>query len=540
MKIKNFRKFVESFIGGNDPLKGIPVPEDLIAKALARNNNQTEIKNVSNIVRVITKLTLKSGSGAGGGGMVEDPIIDSEIEEIDQEISDIEEEEDAEDGGVQYNPPPHTLFKGIKTVYRVTPKTVQESEDIFEDNAGNQYTYDDLQELTKQGYQVKIKSRNQQQKPPSGKPKDDQPQPSEPQQGQPQAGKPQPQSGQQKEQIEITPNDDGTYTDQHGRQLTQDNIDQMAKAGNKIVIKRKEPTEGEESGDEGIEEPLEESDPSADDIARNLRNSKARQKMNDPKYIEKRQGEIEKANEQIIEDEEYTEEYANKRIREAKNIHTAGGTGGGGSSGEKLQDKLVEKLKTKIPWREALKRFFKKPGSIYWDIKRPWKRFHSTEVYLPKATKPPNKKISEFVVAIDESGSLMGSEAFSYFISETMKIFETVQDGVRILVLLYGNQVTDAYMLNQSNFQKLLHARPEGGGNDMDSVAPYIQKYYPNFKPVGVIFFTDGWEDPPNLPPKINECEIEYMFFLVPNGNAKTVQNFGKVYWLTPPSGSTI
>ena len=64
----------------------------------------------------------------------------------------------------------------------------------------------------------------------------------------------------------------------------------------------------------------------------------------------------------------------------------------------------------------------------------------------------------------------------------------------------------------------------------MDAVPAYMERHMKNFRPKGVIFFTDGYEERPNLPKKINGQIVDYIFFLVPGGKRETVEGFGPIY----------
>ena len=351
--------------------------------------------------------------------------------------------------------------------------------------------------------------------------------------------------------VTVTPNPDGTFTDQDGNVWTADQIRSAVQSGTQVKGISKIPqssgervsetgtmiTKEEQQRKQGIQpgeaEHAEGSTPetnkgeSVDDIKRGLRNTKI--PKHDSEALKKKMEEqAEKAREQIVEDPDATDDFWKQRARESADISTASGSGGGGSSKEKLTDKIIQRLKANINWKDALKRLFTKPGDKYEDWRHPSRRTYGTRAYMPIQREDENE-IDDFAVAIDQSGSLMAGEAFSKFMSEVINLFKTI-DNARGVVLVYDDRVTDAVEITPQNYNKLLNVRPSGGGNDMDSVPAYIQRHLKNFKPKAVIFFTDGYEERPNLPKKINGEMVEYIFFLVPGGRRDTVEGFGSIY----------
>lgn len=195
----------------------------------------------------------------------------------------------------------------------------------------------------------------------------------------------------------------------------------------------------------------------------------------------------------------------------------SGARGMGGSGAREMFQGI---LKPKVNWKQILKNFFTKTGSVYtWS--RPAKRALGAGYYAPKVVPKPEIDI---VVALDTSGSI-GSETFKQFLSEVKSILTGVGSKSKVKLLLFHQNVYFGEDLTPANVNTVMpKIKAEGGGTEISSVADYLKKN--NIKPKGTIYLTDGQvEDSPRMPdgPKL-------FFICQPYGSHDIVKKYGPTY----------
>ena len=348
--------------------------------------------------------------------------------------------------------------------------------------------------------------------------------------------------------VTLKANGDGTFTDENGNTLTSDQVRDLQKSGVEVKTDgtlQKNPNkkpEGEMITAEEVRQKkgiapsdgsTDEKEPSKDptkETGNDLKNQldKTNTVYDSEEGRKKMAEQIEKAREHIIADEEMTDDFWKQRIKDVEVSTTGGASGDGEGTKETLVDKMIKRTTMTIDWRGALKRLFTKPSNKVTDWKRPSRRSYATRTYMPRTVQNADD-LETIIIAIDQSGSLMTGDAFSKFVNEIISLFKTTKNATGY-VLPYNTIVTSAIKVTSANFNNLLTLLPTGGNNDMDAVPAYVTKHMPKIKPKAVIFFTDGYEDRPNLPIRINGQKVEYIFFLVPGGRRETVEGFGKIY----------
>lgn len=354
--------------------------------------------------------------------------------------------------------------------------------------------------------------------------------------------------GQTVQKLDVTPNADGTYTDQDGVQHTADELRDLINQGAQVSgisklpeapvdvsaedIKQQTAAKAaaarEASGQEA--EVVDQSATDAD-LAKQIKKTGG-SNIDSQQDREQYNRQVEKARDQIVVDPDLTREYWDKVAKDVIDItrkehHKSGSE----SSDERLQDKMIERLRSKINWKDALKNIFKEKGSTFYDITRPSRRSQAIRSYEPRRTKRMDKA-SQIVIAVDTSGSCMQGDIYSKFMSEVLGLFDKIPN-IEAFVALYTVTVYEFIKVNKNNKFALLNIKPKSGSNDMDVVPEYLELMEKKVKPKMVIYFTDGEEDLPHLPRTINGKKVEYVFFLTPGGDYNTVAPFGKVYRLT-------
>lgn len=267
------------------------------------------------------------------------------------------------------------------------------------------------------------------------------------------------------------------------------------------------------------------SDANVDQIRRNIERA---QKDFYKNVTQQQRDEIIKRAEKVAKDIEVNPEanadWWKQKTKNAANIDSSQERGEGPSS---LVDRIIERLQTKLNWKQILRNFFTRPSKVRYNITRPNKRGIPTKTYIQRREK--DSAVDKFVIAIDTSGSVM--DAYSYFISEIIKLFETIPN-TQAIVVFWTSEIVGSLELKKSNYKKILNAQPASGGTTISSLGYWLASL--KWNPAGVVVLTDGHVESQNqifLPTKTKlGKKIIYKFFITPRGNLEILEPWGPVY----------
>jgi predicted metal-dependent peptidase len=115
-----------------------------------------------------------------------------------------------------------------------------------------------------------------------------------------------------------------------------------------------------------------------------------------------------------------------------------------------------EAVKTKVNWRDAMRRFFSERSKETYSYARPKRRFIADDIYLPGLT---GEKLGEIVIAVDCSGSI-NNDMLNRFSSEIQAIMAETSPS-KIHVMYFDSQVLKVESFDNADELKL---EPLGGG----------------------------------------------------------------------------
>lgn len=174
---------------------------------------------------------------------------------------------------------------------------------------------------------------------------------------------------------------------------------------------------------------------------------------------------------------------------------------------------IGEALKSKVDWREVLRRFVSKRAKIDYTWARPKRRMIGSDIYLPSLG---GQTMGRLVVAVDCSGSI-GGEELSEFGSEIAAIVEDVKPSETV-VLYFDSQVCgDPQVFRPGDTVKL---EPRGGGGTAFwPIFKYIDEN--QLDPVCCVFLTDLYGD-------FGQEVPEYPLLWVVNHESEVAMPFGE------------
>jgi predicted metal-dependent peptidase len=188
--------------------------------------------------------------------------------------------------------------------------------------------------------------------------------------------------------------------------------------------------------------------------------------------------------------------------------------------GSSLIDRIIGNLlEPKIDWRKRLFHFITKDLIVDFTMKRPGRRFHSTNVYTPSCI----RENLEVLVAVDVSGSI-GENEYNDFMTEVLGIANGFQQ-IKMRTIFWSTYVDEAddIEVTRNSMEKLLnHKVNNSGGTTMSCVKEYIETK--GYQPRVIITLTDGYVE---SDPKIFNCP--HLFVLSKNNNSEIVEKLGEV-----------
>jgi predicted metal-dependent peptidase len=156
----------------------------------------------------------------------------------------------------------------------------------------------------------------------------------------------------------------------------------------------------------------------------------------------------------------------------------------------KVDRNIQELLHPKVDWREALRDFIKvaTKGNDQSTWRRPNRRFLGVDIVMPTAE---SRKAEMFVVGIDTSGSIGGSE-LAQFLGEVKTICDEVAPET-VELLYWDSHVASRETYRGADVQRITDAtKPKGGGGTEPGCVPayMVQE---RLDPQCVIMLTDGY-----------------------------------------------
>lgn len=148
---------------------------------------------------------------------------------------------------------------------------------------------------------------------------------------------------------------------------------------------------------------------------------------------------------------------------------------------------IGEATKSKVDWREVLRRFVSKRAKIDYTWARPKRRMIGSDIYLPSLG---GHAMGRLVVAVDCSGSI-GSEELNAFGSEIAAIVEDVKPS-ETWVLYFDAKVCGEPQIFRHGDKVQLEPRG-GGGTAFHPIFKYIDEN--QVDPVCCVFLTDLYGD---------------------------------------------
>lgn len=143
-------------------------------------------------------------------------------------------------------------------------------------------------------------------------------------------------------------------------------------------------------------------------------------------------------------------------------------------------------LNPKLPWQSILRKYLTAFNKTLYSWKKPNRRFFP-EIHLPSLH---GESLGDIAIAVDISGSVSDSD-FKFFINEIASIIKRLKPA-SLTLIQFDTQITSVDKIKTVN--KLLSTEFIGrGGTCISPVIKWAKKH----KPALLIYFTDGYFNPP-------------------------------------------
>ena len=189
-----------------------------------------------------------------------------------------------------------------------------------------------------------------------------------------------------------------------------------------------------------------------------------------------------------------------------------------GKSSSCLDRAIDDLMNPKIDWRKHLFQFITKDLIVDFTMKKPGRRFYSTNTYMPSAI----RENLEILVAVDVSGSISTDE-FQDFMSEVIGIANGFSQ-IKMRLLFWSTYVDEAddLLITRGNTDTIMnHKVNNSGGTTFSCVKNYIEEKY--YTPRVIVCLTDGYIE---SDPKVFNCQ--HLFVLSKQYNDKIVKEYGE------------
>ena len=194
-----------------------------------------------------------------------------------------------------------------------------------------------------------------------------------------------------------------------------------------------------------------------------------------------------------------------RAIEEAK-IEVQRREAGDQSSGGKasaMSGTIITLARPFVDWKSILRELVRKViGSYTWA--KPDKRALASGYYAPRRTTV--ETVRKICIAIDTSGSI-GRKQLAAYITEIANIFKLYPQS-KFIIALWATETYFHVELTRDNINSILGTLTKNwrtGGNDLDTLIPYLTKYNLIADLYGIVVIGDGWFAPAtNIPHNIH------------------------------------
>ena len=175
-------------------------------------------------------------------------------------------------------------------------------------------------------------------------------------------------------------------------------------------------------------------------------------------------------------------------------------TGGKGSA---MSSTIITMVRPCVDWKAILRELVRKViGSYTWS--KPDRRALASGYYAPKRTTV--ETVRKICIAIDSSGSI-GSKQLNAYITEVANIFKLYPQS-KFLITLWASEAYYHVEMTKDNINNIIGILSKNwrtGGNDLDTLIPYLTKHKLVTDLYGIVVIGDGWFAPAtNIPHNIN------------------------------------
>jgi predicted metal-dependent peptidase len=181
-------------------------------------------------------------------------------------------------------------------------------------------------------------------------------------------------------------------------------------------------------------------------------------------------------------------------------------------------ERLIGELhKSKVNWKNILRREIIKAIPSDYTYARPFKSSFSTGYYMPDV----EKEMINITVGVDVSGSI-SKEIYADFLSEVIGMANAFRNRINIRFLTHDVDVHNDYKVENGNIEKLKKLKVDGGGGTSHKpIMEYIQEKVRNNRLA--IFLTDGYSDLQYL--NLEDYRFRKIFVITKNGTDDTIKD---------------
>jgi len=173
--------------------------------------------------------------------------------------------------------------------------------------------------------------------------------------------------------------------------------------------------------------------------------------------------------------------------------------------------------KNKVDWKSLLKRYIERYIPYNHSYKLPHKKSISTGFYMPDY----EKEMIDITIVVDLSGSI-GEKELNDFMSEIIGMAKAFKDRLKIRLLTHEVNVTNDYLVENGNIDKIKKLKMiGGGGTSHKEVFDYIRNK--KYRPKVVIFLTDGHSDLNVI--NMKEYNFSKIFLISSNGTKEQLNS---------------
>lgn len=157
-----------------------------------------------------------------------------------------------------------------------------------------------------------------------------------------------------------------------------------------------------------------------------------------------------------------------------------------------LKDLLKDMMEPKVDWRDLLRQWFKNRKKDDYDARRHNRRLVPSDIYFPGMY---SETLGEMVVAIDTSGSTMGSRA--QFLGEVVAIAQECRPS-KLHVLYCDAAVDRVVTLSPAEYDMAVEdLKTFGGGGGTSFIPPFKWVEDSQVNPEVLVYLTDMYGDFP-------------------------------------------